>query len=73
MARRAEEARLASLNSELRADNNMRLKAEWELKTDNVITTNIVRNRISQVRQEAQDNLERRRQRLAALLNQEEA
>lgn len=51
----------------------MKLKAQWEGKTQTMITKNIVANRISQVKQQAEENLERRRQRLAALLNQEEA
>lgn len=60
------------MNNDVQVDKNLLLKAEWELKTENLITKNIVRTRISQIRQEAQNNLEVRRQRLAALMNQEE-
>jgi len=42
MARRAEEERLSRLNNGIQADWNLRLKAEWELKTDNIIVKNVV-------------------------------
>lgn len=60
------------MNSLIRADCNMKLKAEWEHKTDNIIVKNVVKTRISQLRKEASDRLEERRIRLAALLNEEE-
>jgi len=35
------------MNNLLKADGNLKLKAEWEHKTDNIITKNVVRTRIS--------------------------
>jgi len=53
----------------IRADRNMQLKAEWEHKTENIIVKNTVQSRISEIRRQAEENIEVRRQRLAALYN----
>jgi hypothetical protein len=72
-ARREEEARLATLNNAIRGDANLRRTAEWEQKTNNMCTNRIVKDRISQMKQQKEEELEERRRRLAAKLQREEA
>ena len=64
-ARREQEGRIATLQTDLRGDANLKHKANWETKTDNLITKNIVSNRISQMRQRNEQMLEERRAKLA--------
>ena len=45
--RRETEFKEAQLNSLIKGDRNVHLKANWEAKTDNIIKKNIVRNRIA--------------------------
>lgn len=72
-ARREEESRLSDLNNVIRGDANLRRTAEWEQKTDKMVQNRVVRDRISQIKQQKEKNLEERRKRLAAKLRQEEA
>ena len=72
-ARRDEEARLATLNNAIRGDANLRRTAEWEQKTNNMCTNRIVKDRISQMKQQKEEELEERRRKLAAKLQREEA
>jgi len=48
------------------------LTAQWEQKTDNMITKRIVANRINELRGRYAANLEQRKAKLAALLSAEE-
>lgn len=50
----------------------MTLTAQWEQKTDNMITKRIVANRINELRGRYAANLEQRKAKLAALLSAEE-
>ena len=50
----------------------MTLTAQWEHKTDNMITKRIVANRINELRGRYAANLEQRKAKLAALLSAEE-
>ena len=72
-ARREEEARLADLNHHIRGDENLRRTAEWEQKTDNMTKNRIVRDRVSQIKEEKEQKLEQRRRKLAEKLQREEA
>lgn len=72
-ARREEEARLATMNNAIRGDANLRRTAEWEAKTSNMVKNRIVKDRISQMKQGKEQELEERRRRLAAKLQGEEA
>jgi hypothetical protein len=72
-ARREEEARLATLNSALRGDANLRFTAEWEHKTDNMTKNRLVKDRIGQMKENKERKLEERRQKLAIKLQREEA
>jgi cilia- and flagella-associated protein 53 len=71
-ARREEEARLASLNTAIRSDANLRHTAEWQHKTENMVKSRVVRDRIYQKKEEREEQLEERRRKLAAKLQMEE-
>ena len=71
------------MNNLIKADNNLKLKAQWEHKTGQIMTNNVVsnqifltlaqvRDRMNTLRAQAENNLEQRRKRLAGLLNSEE-
>lgn len=51
-ARREEEARLSTLNNAIRENANMRRTAEWEQKTDNMVKTRMVVDRIAQKKED---------------------
>lgn len=60
------------LQGDIKGDKNLLHKAQWEDKTNKVIQKNMVKTRISQMRQEAAMNLDQRRRQLAALLEAED-
>jgi hypothetical protein len=72
-ARREEESRVAELNNTIRGDANLRRAAEWEHKTDNMTKNRMVTTRINQLKEDKEKDLEERRRRLAAKLQEEEA
>jgi hypothetical protein len=49
-ARREYEAKDSVLQNAIRGDKNLKLKAQWEIKTDGIITKNIVRDRIADMK-----------------------
>jgi hypothetical protein len=48
------------------------LKAKWEIKTDQIITKNIVRDRIADMKKRAATDLRTRKAKLAAVLAAED-
>lgn len=52
-ARREMEAREAAIMNKIRADKNNQLKAAWEIKSEEKITKNIVRDRIADMKKRA--------------------
>ena len=60
------------MHNAIKGDKNLALKAKWEQKTDAVITRNIVRDRIADMKKRAAADLYQRRAKLAALLSAED-
>ena len=56
----------------IKGDKNLALKARWEAKTDAVITKNIVRDRIQDMKRRAATDLKQRKAKLASLLAAED-
>ena len=56
-ARREMEAREAAIMNKIRADKNNQLKAAWEIKSEEKITKNIVRDRIADMKKRAATDL----------------
>ena len=60
------------MHNAIKGDKNLALKAKWEQKTDAVITRNIVRDRIADMKKRAAADLYQRRAKLAQLLSAED-
>ena len=60
------------MHNAIKGDKNLELKARWEQKTDSVITRNIVRDRISDMKKRAAADLKSRKAKLAQLLASED-
>ena len=60
------------MTQDIAAQKNLTLTAQWEHKTDNMITKRIVSNRIDEIRSRYAANLEQRKAKLASLLSAEE-
>ena len=58
--------------NDIKVTGSLAHKAHWEAKTGKLIDKNIVKNRISEMRQRQAVNLEQRRVRLAELLAAED-
>jgi hypothetical protein len=63
---------LRRLNDDIRGDRNLLHKANWESKTENIIKKNLVRNRLEDMKRRQESDLNERRAKLAALLEQED-
>ena len=72
-ARRAREDALNNMNHHINNDYKLRHKAQWEAKTDNMITKGRAARRIGEMQNVHQQSLEQRRQKLKLLLEAEEA
>eukprot|EP00357_Protocruzia_adherens_P006369 CAMPEP_0114996542 /NCGR_PEP_ID=MMETSP0216-20121206/14377_1 /TAXON_ID=223996 /ORGANISM="Protocruzia adherens, Strain Boccale" /LENGTH=482 /DNA_ID=CAMNT_0002360775 /DNA_START=189 /DNA_END=1637 /DNA_ORIENTATION=+ len=72
MKRRAQEEANAWMTSQINREQKLKHTADWENKTNAIMKKNTVSNRISQLEQEGQKQLEERRFRLAELLRSEE-
>jgi hypothetical protein len=70
--RREAEYHLRRLNDDIRGDRNLLHKANWESKTENIIKKNLVRNRLEDMKRRQESDLNERRAKLAALLEQED-
>jgi hypothetical protein len=70
--RRAKEGQMLGLHSYIQDDHRLRHKAEWESKSDNLVTQASVSKRFQELRAVHSQHLEARRQKLSDLLRQEE-
>lgn len=57
----------------IRGQKNMEEMAKWEIKTDNTIKKNIMRNAVEDLRRRKASDLHSRKAKLAELLKQEDA
>lgn len=60
------------MTTDINGDRNLAHKAHWEAKTNHLITKNLVRNRIVDMKRREASNLEQRKAKLAALLEAED-
>jgi len=60
------------LTDDIRGDRNLQHKAIWEAKTENLIKKNLVKNRLDDMKKRQESDLNERRAKLAALLEQED-
>lgn len=70
--RRAKEGNLLGLHSYIQDDHKLRHKAEWESKSDNLVTQASVTKRFQELRSVHTQQLDSRRKRLADLLKKED-
>jgi hypothetical protein len=61
------------LTRELAGDRNIAHRAVWEAKSTKLVEKNLVRNKMTDMKKRETNNLEVRKQRLAALLQAEES
>jgi hypothetical protein len=71
--RRARESALEDLSSHLNNDYKLRHKAQWEAKTDNMITQGRIRRRANELKQVHDETIQSRRQKLKAQYEAEQA
>lgn len=71
-ARRETEFKLQKDLSDINRHKNLALTAQWEHKTDKIIVKQVVKGRLEGMRVAYRANLETRRDRLAALLANED-
>lgn len=71
--RRAQQEKLATLQTKLRQEFHEKEFARWENKGSDVQKANELRQRLKQLRDQSQRNLNMRRQQLAILLESEQA
>lgn len=70
--RRAKEGQMLGLHSYIQDDHRLRHKAEWESKSDNLVTQASISKRFQELRAVHTQQLDNRRQKLAELLRREE-